>query len=356
MRDDAKTGRASKISRRQLPVLMAGAAAATTLPVRAQQPGITTGAAIRQAAADLLGGVGSQVRAAIAFPFSAPERHRWTYVPGRRAGVMLDDMGARERDLAMALLAASLSDRGYVKATGVMTLASVLRETRGFGRGSGAYAFAVFGDPTSGGAWGWRMEGHHLSLNFTGFDDAIISTTPHCVCADPTEVLEGPHAGLAPLDREDYIGRDLARNLGAEQMTKARLDREVPNDIRAGPRRAALADNGGIAYTELTDETQRHLMLGLAETYLSNLPRVFADAQMARLTGPNRDGMRFQWAGGLETSDLHYYRLHGPTLAIEYATRERATHVHTIWREPGNDFGRAQLAQAGVETLPPEGA
>lgn len=354
MSDDAKTGRAVQVSRRHFPALIAGAAVATTLPVRAQSG--RSGATIRQAAVDLLSGVGSEVRAAIAFPFSAAERHRWTYVPGRRAGVMLDDMSARERELAMALLAASLSERGYAKAAGVMTLASVLRETRGFGRGSGAYAFAVFGDPAAGGAWGWRVEGHHLSLHFTGFDDAIISATPHCVCADPTEVLEGPHAGLAPLDREDYIGRDLARNLSAEQMDTARLEGAVSNDIRAGPRRAALADRGGISYAELTDETQRHLMLGLAETYLSNLPRELADAQMSRLTGLDRDSLRFQWVGGFEMTDLHYYRLHGPTLAIEYATRERATHVHTIWREPGNDFGRAQLAQAGVETLPPEGA
>lgn len=131
----------------------------------------------------------------------------------------------------------------------------------------------------------------------------------------------------------------------------------MPNDIRAGPRRAEIAaETGGIAFSELSNETQRHLMLGIAETYISNLPDALARAQMARLEGAARDALRFEWAGGFETSDLHYYRLHGPALCIEYATRERVSHVHTLWREPGNDFGRAGLVAAGLQDVPPEGA
>ena len=77
---------------------------------------------------------------------------------------------------------------------------------------------------------------------------------------------------------------------------------------------------------------------------------------MARLNGAARESLRFEWAGGFETSDLHYYRLYGPALSIEFSTRERVSHVHTLWREPGNDFGRAALAAAGQKDLPPESA
>lgn len=309
------------------------------------------------AASVFLSGVRPDVRDKLSFPFDAPERHRWTYVPGRRAGITLDDMEPNERKLAMNLLAASLSRTGYEKATGVMKLAAVLKETRGFGRGQGAYTFAIFGKPEPDTVWGWRVEGHHLSLNFTSFGDRVISVTPHCVCADPMEVTVGLYAGIAPIHREDYIGRDLVRNLDAEQLARTRRAGDVPNDVRAGPRRAEIAvEAGGIAFSELSNETQRHLMLGIAETYISNLPRDLADAQMARLEGATRNALRFEWAGGFETSDLHYYRLHGPALSIEFSTRERVSHVHTLWREPGNDFGRAALAAAGQKDLPPESA
>ena len=346
-------------SRREFAALMAGAAlpVSALMPARAEVAASSPGADMRKAAVALVFGVRAELRNQLTFEFKAPERHRWAYVPGRRAGVTLDDMSSAERELGMTLLASSLSRTGLEKATGVMKLAAVLKDSRGFGRGPGAYAFVVFGDPEKDAPWGWRVEGHHLSLNFTAIGDRIISTTPHCVCADPMEVTEGLHAGLAPIHREDYIGRDLARNLDAAQLSRTRRVGDVPNDVRAGPRRADIAaEPGGIAYPELTDETQRHLMLGIAETYASNLPNDLARAQMARLDGTARDGLRFEWAGGFETTDLHYYRLHGATLSIEYSTRQLASHVHTLWREPGNDFGRAALAAIGEQTLPPENA
>ncbi len=349
----------SDLSRREFSALIAGTAALATVPssLRAQSNVSNTGPAMRKAAVALVFGVSAELRKQLTFAFDAPERHGWTYVPGRRAGVVLDDMSSAERELAMALLASSLSRSGLEKATGVMKLAAVLKDLRGFGRGAGAYAFAVFGDPEKDGPWGWRVEGHHLSLNFTAMGDRIISATPHCVCADPMEVTEGLYSGLAPINREDYMGRDLARNLDEAQLSRTRRAGEVPDNVRAGPRRAEIAtEPGGIAYTELVDETQRHLMLGIAETYISNLPDDLARAQMARLDGTARDGLRFEWAGGFETTDLHYYRLHGPTLSIEYSTRQLASHVHTLWREPGNDFGRAALSAAGALPLPPEGA
>ena len=358
MRDGAR------LSRRDFGALVTGAAvpagAGATGRAVADPGAPGSGAAIRKAVLALVAGMRAERRKQLVFDFAAPERHRWTYVPGRRAGVALDDMSTPERALAMSLLAAALSRTGYEKATGVMKLAAVLKEMHSAfrrGHGPGAYAFAVFGDPASSNPWGWRVEGHHLSLNFTAIESRIISATPHCVCADPMEVTAGPYAGLAPIEREDYIGRDLVRNLDAAQMALTRRDGDVPHDVRAGPRRAEVAaDAGGIAYTALSDETQRHLMLGIAETYISNLPRDLADTQMARLDGGARDALRFEWSGGFATDELHYYRLHSPVLSIEYATRERASHVHTLWREPGNDFGRAALEAAGQTALPPEGA
>ncbi len=352
--------RAPYLSRRELAALIAGAALPAAFPhiASATSSASRSGVAMRKAAIALVFGVRAELRDRFTFSFAAPERHRWTYVPGRRDGLTLDDMTSAERELAMALLAASLSRSGLEKATGVMKLAAALKDLRKFGRGAGAYAFAIFGDPEKDGPWGWRVEGHHLSLNFTALGDRVISATPHCVCADPMVVTEGLHSGLAPIEREDYIGRDLVRNLDEAQLARTRRAGDVPNNVRAGPQRAEVAaEPGGIAFPELSDETQRHLMLGIAETYISNLPHDLAHAHMARLEGAARDALRFEWVGGFGTNELHYYRLHGPTLSIEYATRQLASHVHTLWREPGNDFGRAVLASTGQQhSLPPENA
>src|SRR5690606_4632896 len=130
------------------------------------------------------------------------------------------------------------------------------------------------------------------------------------------------------------------------QLKRAMSMETVPNDVRAGPRRAMAIAPAGIAFRELTTETQRHLVLGVVETYVSNLPADLAKTQMMRLIDEARDALHFEWAGGFELTDLHYYRLSGPTVSIEYSTRDRATHVHTLWRDPGNDFGRATLASA----------
>jgi hypothetical protein len=358
----SRPGALHVIDRRQLARVLAGAGAAMGVPAAASSreaaPAASrkSGVAIRAAADALLAGAGPACRAKLTFPFGAPERHGWRYVPGVRPGLDLGEMTNAERTLALALLAASLGRAGYAKATGVIRLADVLRVTRGWGRGSGAYAFAVFGDPSHAGPWGWRVEGHHLSLNFTLIGEEVVSTTPHCVCADPDEVMEGPLTGLRPLDREDYIARDLAGSFDAAQMAMARRAGDVPSDVQAGPGRASALDApGGIGFAALTDETQHHLMFGVAECYVGNLPYDLATALMRKIAA-DHDRLRFQWAGGLERSDLRYYRMTGPGLLIEYSTRERANHIHTLWREPGNDFGRGSLMAAGLGPLPPSDA
>ena len=151
------------------------------------------------------------------------------------------------------------------------------------------------------------------------------------------------------------MGSITIRNLDDAQLARTRRTGAVPNDVRAGPRRAEIAvEPGGIAFPELSNETQRHLMLGIAETYISNLPRDLARARMARLESTAR-ALRFEWAGGFETSDLHYYRLNSPALSIEYATRERVSHVHTLWREPGTEFVARFLGHDNIVELPGRG-
>jgi hypothetical protein len=316
--------------RAALAVGAAGSWASWLRPAIAQQA--NDAAPMREAAAALLQVADVAQRRRLQAAFASPHRIRWHYVPGNRDGFALAQMSAPLAARAMDLVRASLSDAGLAKVEGVLTLATMPQSQRG----AGSHALQVFGEPVPTGAWGWRLDGHHLSLNFTVLDDHIVSTTPLFFGADPMEVMDGPHRGLAPLFRERYMGRDLARRLNTSQRTLAAHLSRTPSDVQAGPGRAGtVADARGVPFSELTDETQRHLMLGLAETYLDNLPASLARAHLARLAGPARDDLRFTWHGGLEENDAVYYRLHGPRLWIEYATRGQADHVHTLRREPG---------------------
>ncbi|MFC3124934.1 DUF3500 domain-containing protein [Pseudoroseomonas globiformis] len=331
-----------------MPPLSRRTLASLALPVgmaaQAAPPRQHSGVRMRDAAVALLEGSSVASRDALRFAFDAPLRRQWRYTPGPRQGLNLGSMRSTEQELAGALLASGLSPAGLTQARGVMQLADELRAARGSGGGSGAYAVALFGDPASGGAWGWRLEGHHLSLNFTMRGTEILSATPHCVCADPMEVERGEHAGLAPLDRERYMARDLARSLAEPQMALARMPGPVPRDIQAGPGRDSTKfDLVGLPYAALTSETQRHLMLGLAETYLMHLPADLARPELARVSGSGRTTLRFAWAGGLEEDAQQAYRLQGDGLFIEYSTRGRPDHVHTLYRRPGLDFGGPTL-------------
>lgn len=349
------------LHRRQMLMLVAGAGAMAlgARPAVAAEP---AGSAIRRAAIRALEQLSAQERERLHLVFDAPQRYRWSYIPGDRPGLAVANMEEATRDRVFALLRAGLSDAGFAKAQGVMKLDSVLRQKKVSGTpalrdGESGYYFAIFGDPAKDSPWGWRVDGHHLSLNYTLVGDKVIATTPHCVCADPADVPDGPFAGLAVLDREDYIGRDLARSLSEAQFARAALSGEVPNDILAGPGKAqASSSAGGLAFAELANETQRHLALAIADAWFANLPPDLAKPELARLQGEARDKLAFLWVGGFDPSDVHYYRLNGPTLQIEYSTRYRASHVHALWRDPENDFGRRELQALGHGPLPPAAA
>jgi hypothetical protein len=348
------------LDRRQILKLGASAGAAallSSLPAAAAEP---AGLAIRRAALRLLEGLSARERERLQLAFDTPQRYRWSYIPGERPGLAAADMAQETRDRAFGLLRAGLSDTGFAKAQGVMSLDSVLRRSTSgptLRDGEDGYAFAIFGDPAGNAPWGWRAEGHHLSLNYTLIGDETIATTPHCVCADPANVRDGPFTGLAVLDREDHMGRDLARSLGEAQYARAALGGAVPNDILAGPGRAqASPGSGGLSFGELSNETQRSLALAIAETWFSNLPFDLAKRELARLDDTARERLSFQWIGGFDPTDVHYYRLSGPTARIEYSTRFRASHVHAVWRDPENDFGRRNLRLMGYESPPPNEA
>jgi hypothetical protein len=237
----------------------------------------------------------------------------------------------------------SLSAVGYGKAVNVIRLEEVLRRLETFGallRDPENYSLTVFGAPGAAGPWGWRLEGHHLSLNFTLVPGKPIAMTPAFLGANPAEVPDGPHKGLRTLAAEQDLARTLARSVEPRLRRRLLIDTRSLGDIVSGPGRApSLATTAGLPLADMTGD-QRSLALRLVEEYARNMRAELADAELGRLREAGIEALHFAWAGSLEPGKAHYYRLHGPTLLIEYDNSQNdANHIHSVWHDPRNDFG-----------------
>jgi hypothetical protein len=333
---------------------------------------------------------------------SDAERRRWFYTPTDHGGLTLHAQRPAQQRAAMRLVASGLSTAAYVTVATVIGLENVLDHTEGFvtrfdrerGRDPGLYYLRVFGEPGETGTWGWRFGGHHVSLNNLVVDGAVVATTPCFLGADPaTSPLLGG-ALNRPLGRVEDLARDLVRSLRPELAARAVLLDRAPSDlvtanrttVAPGDRVVPLAgiwrderfpdaaeqtklqalsdaidadagygdpEHQALAYTaepqgvpaaEL-DAGQRELLRALLGTYLGRVP---AEVSPLRRYEDDAvlDAVHVAWAGPTAPGAPHYYRLQGPRLLIEWDNTQRgANHAHSVWRDPGADFGLDLLAR-----------
>lgn len=200
-----------------------------------------------------------------------PERASWSYVPGRRRGARLKDMNPAERAAALALLRASSSARGYEKAVGVIELEGILRELETFGwsRDPALYWVTVFGTPGRDALWGWRFEGHHLSLNFSSTRGDVLVSTPAFFGANPARVLGGPRAGWRVLASEEDLARRLLATLMPAERRRAIISESAPADIFMGPNRRMPPEPAGLAASEMSPAA-RGILRSLLAAYVEN--------------------------------------------------------------------------------------
>jgi hypothetical protein len=287
-----------------------------------------------------------ELQAKCAFPFDADERFNWHYIPRERKGITWNDMTPAQQALAHALLASGLSSRGYRQAESIMSLDQVLKEMeqgKGPLRDPNNYAFSVFGKPGEHATWGWRFEGHHLSLTFTIVDGQAVAG-PVFFGTNPATVLEGPRKGLRVLAVEEDLGRELFKSLTPEQTKIAIYDVTAPKDvITTNTRKANPGPPVGVAAGDMT-AAQQKLLMTLVENYAYRLRPELADQDLSKIAVAGFKEIHFAWAGGVEPGQPHYYRLHGPTFLVEFDnTQNNANHIHTVWRDSANDFGEDLL-------------
>jgi hypothetical protein len=290
----------------------------------------------------------AQRRQAI-WPFDDGERFNWHYVPRQRAGLPIEGMSAASKSAVHDLLRYALSETGYRKAVDVMSLEEplgLLENHRRHYRHPENYSVTVFGTPGRL-PWGWRIEGHHLSLNFTAVTEELFGVTPAFWGANPARVPDGyPMAGHRTLGRETDLSYQLIRGLGDAERARAIIRATSVGNIVTEPgREDAIRAREGLPLAAMP-EGMRHLALELLETYACNLRGELAEAELTRMRAAGLDEVHFAWGGPLEEGHPNYWRLHGPLTLIEYDnTQNDANHIHSVWHDLERNWGRDLLRE-----------
>ncbi len=303
---------------------------------------------VSEAASAFLAALNTEQRAKAVLPFNDDERLNWHFVPRARKGISLKEMTPAQQKAALALLQAGLSAQGYRKAETIRQLELILREREGgnLSRDPERFYVTVFGAPSNTGVWGWRYEGHHISLNWTIINGRVIADSPQFFGANPARVGSGPMQGTRTLAAEEDLGRVLVKSLDEAQRAEAVLSDRAPADILTGAQReAALQEDKGISYTRLRKE-QQGMLLALIRQHASAQPPQLAEQRLTKIRKAGLDSVKFAWMGGTEPGQGHYYRIQGRTFLIEYDnTQNDANHIHTVWRDFKGDFGTDLLAE-----------
>jgi len=311
------------------------------------------------AAIALLASLGPGQVDAASFPLAGEARTNWSNVPPyvhERPGLRVGSLTERQKLLVHDLLRASLSSQGYQKVAGVMrlddihrarTLASQPTDISDYDRavnesfGSANYFVAFFGDPRVDREWAWLLQGHHLGASFTVAGEDI-GFLPLFLGAGPLEADRGDYLGWSALSYELDYAADLVRSLTADQLARATSAAAVPGDVINGVgHKGAFTPREGLSAAELAPP-QKALLRRLVEEYVRNASPSAAAAQLAAIGAAGWDNLTLSWRGtpGDRSGDF-YYRIQGDRILIECTHQPQ--HMHSIVRDPANDYGEQWL-------------
>lgn len=318
---------------------------------RAESPGLV----MVSVADDFVQSLSAEQKAKTLFPFDSKERTNWWFTPRQdanrnptRKGLPLYNMTDKQKEIARSLVRAGTSASGAERALTIMSLESILRELEAPRGGKTVrdpewYFLTIFGTPAKAGKWGWRVEGHHLSLNFVVDAGKLTAATPAFFGANPATVKAGPRKGLRTLPDAEDLARDLFKALDPEQKKLAYRQKPFPEPQEKTAKPNVGAPQG-IAAAQL-NSGQRSILKKLVESYAHRMPAEVAEAELQRLRTAGVDKIHFAFTGGTEPGQGHTYRIQGPTFVIEFLNMQSdsannpANHVHSVWRRIEGDFG-----------------
>ena len=332
---------------RAVPLLIAGIALSS--PAQ-ESPATQAAVRIFDAGNKFLATLSEEQRGKVVFDFKDQEqRKRWSNLPTtmvKRGGLRLGDLTKPQRAAVMDLLASALSAEGYQKVVQIMDADEELRKSSGrdmFGRDR--YYVSFLGRPSVTNPWMIQFGGHHLALNITLVGEQGTLAPSHTGAQPAIYQLEGKT--VRPLGRETDRAFALINSLDAAQRKQAILGFEM-HDLVLGPGRdGQMIEPEGVQGSALTEQ-QRAMLLDLAGEWTGIMHEAVAKAKMEELKR-NIAETWFAWSGPTTNGSAAYFRIQGPTVIIEYAPQrlggEPTKHIHTIYRDPTNEYGAKWLKQ-----------
>ncbi len=331
---------------RKLFLTISVACAMGALLIAQTQPAAKAGLGMADAAKGYLAAITPEQRTIVSFRYDDPERVNWHFIPRERKGLPLKALEGAPLQAAHKLIRSGLSEAGYDQALNVMSLEEVLyliepgeRAYRRDRRDPGKYYISIFGEPSDTGLWGWRVEGHHLCLNFSIKDGKVISSTPEFFGANPGSIEAGKGREVRVLGPEEDIARQILKLCTPEQQKLCWISKEAPGEV-PGPNVAqpVVTEPVGLFASQMSDD-QKKLLQELLGEYLKNLPADIEEERLSVLNSAGIDKIAFAWYGEPDLHQPHHYRVQGPTFVIEYNnTQNNANHVHSMWRNLAGDF------------------
>jgi hypothetical protein len=316
----------------------------------------SSGSNMVSAAQGFVGKLTAEQKKQAIFDFDNDERFNWHFIPLQdketrkytRKGVPLEEMTAEQKAAALALVKAGTSESGNTAVTTIMSLEAILREQEGpksaMVRNPDWYFFTVFGTPSKTGKWGWRVEGHHLSINFTMEGTQVVSSTPCFFGANPAEVKGGPNKGKRILPQAEDYARDLFKSLNADQQKIARQPKQF-GEPDARKKTPNVGKPVGLAASKMTKD-QKDTLRKLLKSYTDRMPGDVSTIEMKQVDDGGIDNVYFAFTGSVEGAGKGFtYRVHGPSFLVEFLNMQAdsggnpANHIHSCWRRITGDFG-----------------
>ena len=303
---------------------------------------------MKEAASKFVDSLNEKQRSVAIFEYLDGERLFWYFPPLNRHGLPLRDMDKHQRELAFALMATGLTQQAYNQARQIIDMELVLgssEKERGivtFVRDPALYYFTVFGDPSQlEKPWGWRVEGHHISLHFSAWKNEVISTTPFFFGLNPAEVRDGPKTGLRILSAREDIALGLMQSMDASQKSIAIIYDKAPLDLLTyNSSKVVLPHEEGLPASKM-NKSQRQALMSLIKEYLMQVKQDIASRTVSAIVDYSLDDIYFAWGGPVDISKAHYYRIHAGDFLVEFDNAQNgANHVHSVWRDIENDFAQ----------------
>jgi hypothetical protein len=308
------------------------------------------------AAADkFLGALSPAEREKATYEFASAKKSSWSNLPVSfvpRNGVRLGDLTKEQRTLAMGVVAAVLSNGGYQKVVDIMDGDQKLAENAEKGKGGrggrgplfGAdqYYLAVFGKPSEKDPWMVQFGGHHLGVNVTVIGKHFVLTPTH-TGAQPSLFQRGGK-DVRPLGSENAAGFKLVNALDEKQRGQAILGNRPQQELLLGPGRdGRKIDPEGVKGSALS-AGQQAMLLDLIGAWVNIVEPGAAAARMAEIKDQIGETY-FAWKGPITEGSAAYFRVQGPTVVIEYAPQGSTDHIHTVVRNPKDDYGAGLIGR-----------